>query len=254
MKDLTELRKIAEAATPGNWIPFEPGEEPGYWWVWLEEKLPWYGGIAQVSESDPGSVCQAMITDSRDPAQDKADATHIATFQPSTVLALIERVEAAEQALDFHTQRDRELKALLSMLSDRLDEFSYDELSSLIEDEPMNQWGESYKSRLEQAEQERKNFSDACKTLAQVLAKHSDWVVEATDSQDIIGEDGDGDWDVVWDRVTELGESKRKAEASVARVRELALESQAEVAQMNMPNIRTLSGEILRALDGDDRV
>ncbi|GAA2941203.1 ead/Ea22-like family protein [Glutamicibacter bergerei] len=44
-----------------------------------------------------------------------------------------------------------------------------------------------------------------------------------------------------------------QAEAAVARVRELALESQAEVAQMNMPNIRTLSGEILRALDGDNR-
>ncbi|MGP9488912.1 ead/Ea22-like family protein [Glutamicibacter sp. BW80] len=44
-----------------------------------------------------------------------------------------------------------------------------------------------------------------------------------------------------------------KAEQAVARVRELALESQAEVAQMNMPNIRTLSGEILRALDGDTR-
>ena len=44
-----------------------------------------------------------------------------------------------------------------------------------------------------------------------------------------------------------------QAEAAVARVRGLALESQAEVAQMNMPNIRTLSGEILRALDGDTR-
>lgn len=43
-----------------------------------------------------------------------------------------------------------------------------------------------------------------------------------------------------------------QAEQAVARVREMALESQAEVAQMNMPNIRTLSGEILRALDGQD--
>ncbi|GAA0200294.1 hypothetical protein [Glutamicibacter creatinolyticus] len=65
---------------------------------------------------------------------------------------LNDRVEAAEQALDFHTQRDRELKTLLSTLSDRLDEFSYDELSSLIEDEPMNQWGESYTSKLQAAE------------------------------------------------------------------------------------------------------
>lgn len=53
---------------------------------------------------------------------------------------------------------------------------------------------------------------------------------------------------------TEKGKAEwraREAEAAVARVRELALESQAEVAQMNMPNIRTLSGEILRALDGE---
>jgi len=84
---------------------------------------------------------------------------------------LFDRLEAAEQALDFHTQRDRELKALLSMLSDRLDEFSYDELSSLIEDEPMNQWGESYKSRLEQAEQ----------AVARVRESHTEYVISEWD-------------------------------------------------------------------------
>ncbi|MGO3150489.1 ead/Ea22-like family protein [Glutamicibacter ardleyensis] len=96
MKDLTDLRKIAENATQSNWIPYEPGDEPGYWWVWQEDKLPWYGGIAQVSESDPGSVCQAMTTDGNNPEQDKADATHIATFDPPTILALITRLEQAE--------------------------------------------------------------------------------------------------------------------------------------------------------------
>lgn len=60
---------------------------------------------------------------------------------------------------------------------------------------------------------------------------------------------------------SELFKAELRAEQAVAdyeattlavqRVRELALESQAEVAQMNMPNIRTLSGEILRALDGE---
>jgi len=65
---------------------------------------------------------------------------------------LLDRVEAAEQALDFHTQRDRELKKLLSMIADRLDEFCYDELASLIEDEPLNQWSEKYTSKLQAAE------------------------------------------------------------------------------------------------------
>lgn len=62
------------------------------------------------------------------------------------------RAEAAEQAVDFHAQRDSELKTLLSMIADRLDEFCYDELASLIEDEPLNQWSEKYTSKLQAAE------------------------------------------------------------------------------------------------------
>lgn len=67
-----------------------------------------------------------------------------------------------------------------------------------------------------------------------------------------------GEWssmnDIADNLIEHIGWKMQKlelAEAAVARVRELALESQAEVAQMNMPNIRTLSGEILRALDGE---
>lgn len=82
------------------------------------------------------------------------------SLDKTTVLALIDRAEAAEQALDFHTQRDRELKTLLSTLSDRLDEFSYEELASLIEDEPLNQWSEKYTSKLQAAERERDEWRD----------------------------------------------------------------------------------------------
>ncbi|ALD64019.1 hypothetical protein AFL94_08885 [Arthrobacter sp. LS16] len=93
-----------------------------------------------------------------------ADGEHIDIITPPVVLELIERAEAAERALDFHSQRDRELKTLLSMIADRLDEFCYDELSSLIEDEPLDQWGETYKSRLEQAEQQVARVRALCVT------------------------------------------------------------------------------------------
>ena len=107
-------------------------------------------------------------------------------------------------------------------------------------------------SRLEQAEQDRDSSREACKTLAEVLSKHSEWIVEATDSQDLIGEDGDGDWDVVWDRVMELGEDKRKAEQAVARVRELADKGTDALLRMNIRSDGLyLSQAILRALDGE---
>ncbi|HCM94955.1 hypothetical protein [Glutamicibacter arilaitensis] len=82
-----------------------------------------------------------------------SDGEHIDIITPPAVLELIERAEAAEQALDFHTQRDRELKSTLAHLSDQLDEHCYDEFASLIDDGPLDQWGESYNSHLEQAEQ-----------------------------------------------------------------------------------------------------
>lgn len=78
--NLTELRKVAEAATPGPWTvdghvgseyddlvvaPY-PGGEPG-----------WVVGVAETETSPEG-------------------ATHIATFDPPTVLALLDRVAELE--------------------------------------------------------------------------------------------------------------------------------------------------------------
>lgn len=95
---LDTLRKTAEAATPGPWIAHELGGEPGYWWVWQESKLPYYGGVAEVAGRDPGTICYPEISGGHsDGEQDRIDAEFIATFNPETVLALLSRLEQAEQ-------------------------------------------------------------------------------------------------------------------------------------------------------------
>lgn len=104
--DLHALRKVAEAATPGPWIAHEAGEEPGNWWVWQESKLPYYGGVAEVVGRDSGTICYPEISGGHgDGEGERLDATHIATFDPPTVLTLLSRLEQAEQAV----QRVREL-------------------------------------------------------------------------------------------------------------------------------------------------
>lgn len=86
--NLDNLRKIAEAATPGPWTVMDvndPGEgvnfidvhQDGKSWEVVSRRLP-------------------DRHDDRD--QMSADATHIATFDPPAVLALLSRLEQAEQA------------------------------------------------------------------------------------------------------------------------------------------------------------
>ena len=91
MKDLTNLRKIAEAATPGPWVygdnrdglgnKLHPAKFPGK-----------YNPIADFEYTED------------------EDAEHIATFDPMTVLSLITRLEQAEavvarvrEVLEHHT-------------------------------------------------------------------------------------------------------------------------------------------------------
>ncbi|MGH3651578.1 ead/Ea22-like family protein [Glutamicibacter sp.] len=178
--NLDTLRKIAEAATPGPWHQAETGV--------LGAREDWDLG------KGPARIMEAQMPWRRERME--ANAKHVATFDPETVLALL--------------------------------------------------------SRLEQAEQQRDSAREACKTLAEVLSKHSEWIVEATDSQDLIGDDGDGDWDVVWDRVAELGEGKRKAEQAVARVREVC-ESDSYDMHKDYGNgeLAVPVDSITNALDGD---
>lgn len=83
LNDLTELRRVAEAATPGPWMVVGLNEEDD-----------------TVVTVDDDPICHAYPDDSR----------YIAAADPQTVLALIERLERAEEAM----HRVRKAIAILS--------------------------------------------------------------------------------------------------------------------------------------------
>lgn len=80
--DLPALRDIANAATPGPWATYDAGG-PGDDWP-IEA-----GPEAEYLGHSPDDGVRAGFTE--------PDATHIAAFDPPTVLALIDRAEAAEK-------------------------------------------------------------------------------------------------------------------------------------------------------------
>jgi hypothetical protein len=71
--DLKELRRLAEGATPGPWI--------------LSEASRW---IMEASERRQG------ICDYDDDPKARANAAYIAAANPSTILSLLDRLEATE--------------------------------------------------------------------------------------------------------------------------------------------------------------
>ena len=77
--NLTKLRKIAEAATPGPWNLHT---------LRTDETHDIRGSI----DDEADIVIYAECED--------ADAAHVATFDPPTVLALIDRLEAAEAKVE----------------------------------------------------------------------------------------------------------------------------------------------------------
>ena len=72
---ISELRKIAAAATPGPWGAADGGSFGG-WWISLN--------------GDPSNVTIAAV-----PIK-LADADHIARFDPPAVSAMLDVIEAAE--------------------------------------------------------------------------------------------------------------------------------------------------------------
>ena len=78
--DLNALRQIAEAATPGTWIATDPME---------------WDGASQAGVS----TSEGMLTwdDHGGDVFKPADAQFIAAFDPPTVLALIDRLQALER-------------------------------------------------------------------------------------------------------------------------------------------------------------
>lgn len=102
---LTKIRERHAAATDGTWVVqdlsdynFNSEDEKGWWWVWRQENLPYFGGILDVrSKSDPGDppgkpVGEAMITDNRSGAQERKDAEFI-SHAHQDVPALVDALE-----------------------------------------------------------------------------------------------------------------------------------------------------------------
>ena len=83
--DLDRLRAVAEAATPDRWTVTEPED-------FCREPV-----CVEPTSISNGMVC---MVGRRTCSQSVADATHIATFDPPTILRLLDRLEAAEADLE----------------------------------------------------------------------------------------------------------------------------------------------------------
>lgn len=94
-----ELRALAEAATPGGWCYLgsstsseEYGHRPG-------------SSASYASDTDHGMAFK--VTNTAFGRQSLADAAFIAAANPATVLALLDRLEAAEALVDDFEKRAR---------------------------------------------------------------------------------------------------------------------------------------------------
>lgn len=105
---LDEIQARADAATDGPWVIrdisdhiYSPADDTGWWWVWQESKLPYYGGVFDPNERTDngvpdGAVGQCAIDDNETGVQEKADAVFIAHARedvPKLVAALRAVVE-----------------------------------------------------------------------------------------------------------------------------------------------------------------
>ncbi|MGP5689752.1 hypothetical protein [Glutamicibacter ardleyensis] len=80
MKDLTNLRKIAEEVDNSPWVVQESFKNGG----------------ARVIDANGFALPGCFNCGENDAVYEEVDATHIATFDPPTVIALITRLEQAE--------------------------------------------------------------------------------------------------------------------------------------------------------------
>lgn len=90
MIDVNHLRAVAEAAGSGSWEMYDPNE--GTWPprpLWSVANDAYHH--PPVAADDPWPAFNAYLETGL-----KEDAVHIATFDPPTVLQLLDRLEAAE--------------------------------------------------------------------------------------------------------------------------------------------------------------
>lgn len=115
------MRERADKATPGRWVPFDmdaggPADhaingQAGCWWVWAEDRLPYYGGVldpdphAANCNGRPETCCRVVvgtagITDGREPEKERADADHISSWDPAVALAVADWLEQFAETME----------------------------------------------------------------------------------------------------------------------------------------------------------
>ena len=110
---LAELRRIAEAATPGPWevTEFAGGEErsPGELGVFAPNHPHSY-------QKSDGTWYAVVICRGMDGPTREENSEYIATFDPTTVLAMLDEIERLRQAVDALQLDRRDLEDVISVL------------------------------------------------------------------------------------------------------------------------------------------
>ena len=157
--DLTELREIAEAATPGPWGVYDANEG-------MSPPRP-YWSVANDEFHNPTNYDALAIIDISVNYGVKADADHIATFDPPTVLALVDEVERLRAGIiEAHETITNEAGpawlAASKVLEDALDVY----VRIPVENARLCDFAEMIEQRQVQLEQDRARLNALSKALA----------------------------------------------------------------------------------------
>ena len=141
--------------------------------------------LAEIRERDRFAVARMGNPD--------ADPRLRAEMDRRALLAEVERlaaeVEAAREAMDHNVARIDDLRSLLWLVAERGDEFLYDEIATVLDDDPCDQWGDGYQSRLAAAEsaaaEARADRDALAERVRALVGKAREWVGYADDSPDL---------------------------------------------------------------------
>lgn len=101
------------------------------------------------------------------------------------------------------------------------------------------------------ADEELAMYKRGGKTLGETIDWQCRAVLDATGMHHVIGEDGDGDWALVWEHLAELRPRLDAAEAKLRRVEELAHWWESLDPNWRLPDPGTVAATAIRkALDG----
>lgn len=110
--DLKVLRKVAEAATPGPWVPVPAKRDSGGYEPFYAVKVE--GRLLPITYA-------RQDWEGFGNGSTKFNATHIATFDPPTVLALLSRLEQAESAVSRVEKLLADSEEIEAMMPDQYD-------------------------------------------------------------------------------------------------------------------------------------